>query len=266
MENEISKKSAGLKSALIVICAFTGLFLVFFMVMSLMSPGRCLDRIEAEYAPKSDGREKINPEIYADSAWLSLMKAKAYYQSRTLMAQSDSIYGTINLDDSTLSIGISGVTVHTARISHFEISKILQNCDKNILYTMLASPFSIENSVASIKKEPVMIKVAPKDTSEYKPDIMPDTSITEPVNYILELNGGSRIYVYQEEDEISEDRRSRFMFDLNDRIHDTWRSLRSIVVFRVPEYKPYIKIMIPRDDAKIIYRALPKNGQIAIFT
>jgi len=34
-----------------------------------------------------------------------------------------------------------------------------------------------------------MIKMAPKDTSEYKPDIMPDTSITEPVNYILEMNG-----------------------------------------------------------------------------
>ena len=52
--------------------------------------------------------------------------------------------------------------------------------------------------------------MAPKDTSEYKPDIMPDTSITEPVNYILEMTNGTRIYVYQEEDEKPSDKNGTF--------------------------------------------------------
>ena len=59
-----------------------------------------------------------------------------------------------------------------------------------------------------------MIKMAPKDTSEYKPDIMPDTSITEPVNYRLEMTNGTRIYIYQEENEKSIDRMNLFTFDL----------------------------------------------------
>ena len=40
---------------------------------------------------------------------------------------------------------------------------------------------------------------------------------------------------------------------------------KSAALFKVPEYHPYIKIRIPRDDVKIIYRALPRNGQIAVY-
>jgi hypothetical protein len=107
--------------------------------------------------------------------------------------------------------------------------------------------------------------MAPKDTSEYKPDVMPDTSITEPVNYILVMNGGLRIYVYQEENVKFEDRLSQIKFDLTDRINDTWSALKRIIVFKVPEYHPFIKMKLPRSDAKIIYRAIPKNGQIAVY-
>lgn len=110
-----------------------------------------------------------------------------------------------------------------------------------------------------------MIKIAPKDTSEYKPDIVPDTTIVEPVNYILQMNEGIRIYIYQDENVKSKDRISRFRFDLSDRIRDIRSALKRVAVLKVPEYHPFIKIRLPRADAKIIYRALPKNGQIAVF-
>lgn len=111
-----------------------------------------------------------------------------------------------------------------------------------------------------------MLKMAPKDTSEYKPDIMPDTSIAEPVNYILELNHGIRIYVYQADKTKFVDKMSQFKFDLKDRLNNIWSSLKSIVVLKVPEYHPFIRIKLLRTDAKIIYRAIPKNGQIAVLT
>ncbi len=68
---------------------------------------------------------------------------------------------------------------------------------------MLSSPMTIVNDIATIKKEPLMIKMAPKDTSEFKPDIIPDTSDYEPVNYILEMDNGIRIFVYQDTDTIT---------------------------------------------------------------
>ena len=42
-------------------------------------------------------------------------------------------------------------------------------------------------------------------------------------------------------------------------------ALKRVAVFKVPEYHPFIKIRLPRSDAKIIYRAIPKNGQISVF-
>jgi hypothetical protein len=131
---------------------------------------------------------------------------------------------------------------------------------------MLASPMTITDDRATLKKEPLMIKMAPKDTSEFKPDIAPDTTDYEPVNYIFNMDNGLRILVYQETvDSLKSDRRAQFYFDLNDRFKTVWRSLKNVAAFKVPEYKPYIRIRLPKSDAKIFYRALPRHGQIAVY-
>jgi hypothetical protein len=224
---------------------------------------RKLEDIKKEYGAKASEKNQVEEKILMDSDYLNLLKEKAFLQSKVVMAESDSIYLTLNLEDSTANIEICGVIVHTAKMKSVKISKILLNGNETL--SMMSTPFIISNAIATIKKVPIMIKMAPKDTSEYKPDIMPDTSIAEPVNYILEMKDGIRIYVYQEESIKFADRLNQFEFDLNDRIKDTWSALKSISVFKVPEYHPFIKIKLLRMDAKIIYRSIPKNSQIAIF-
>jgi hypothetical protein len=172
---------------------------------------------------------------------------------------------TLNIADSTANLEISGVTVHSARINDLKISRILRSGNDYMIPAMLASPMTIVGDFATIKKEPLMIKMAPKDTSEFKPDIIPDTSGFEPVNYILEMDNGIRIFVYQNTDTIMADKNKLFFFDLNDRLKNTWSSLKSVARFKVPEYHPYIKIRLPKADAKILYRAVPRYGQIAVY-
>jgi hypothetical protein len=225
-----------------------------------------MEEIKKEFGVKSADKNDLDQQILKDSTYLVLLKEKAFLQSRIIMAESDSIYLTLNLADSTANIEICGVVVHKSNMKSFKISKILSSGNENTILSMLATPFTISSAIATIKKEPVMIKMAPKDTSEYKPDIMLDTSITEPVNYIFEMKDGIRIYVYQEENVKFNDRVSLFTFDIKDRLRDTWSALKSVAVFKVPEYHPFIKIRLPRTDAKIIYRAIPKNGQIAVFS
>ena len=58
---------------------------------------------------------------------------------------------------------------------------------------------------------------------------------------------------------------NQFVFDTKDKVQNTINSLKSVVAFKVPDYHLFIKIKIPRADAKIIYRALPKKGQVAVF-
>jgi len=241
-------------------------FLIYYAVISTLGPSRKMAELISEFGPKVEEGQKTGERIYADSAYLSLLKEKSWLQAKTLMAQTDSIYLAINLADSTAEIEISGVIVHSAKISNYRISNILQNGDRNVIYSLFSQPLTIQNDVATIKKEPVMIKIAPKDTSEFQPDVIPDTSLVEHVNLILEVSQGLRIYIYQEESDKPAGKGSTFRFDLYDRLYYAWNALRSAVLFRVPEYQPYIKIKIPREDVKIIYRALPRNGQIAVYS
>jgi hypothetical protein len=266
METEESNKKHPGKVIFLVLISIISVFIIYYSIMLMISPSRKMEEIKKEFGVKSTDKNDLDQQILKDSTYLVLLKEKAFLQSRIIMAESDSIYLTLNLADSTANIEICGVVVHKSKMKSFKISKILSSGNENAILSMLATPFTISNALATIKKEPVMIKMAPKDTSEYKPDIMPDTSITEPVDYILEMKDGIRIYVYQEENVKFNDRMSLFTFDIKDRLRDTWSALKSIAVFKVPEYHPFIKIRLPRTDAKIIYRAIPKNGQIAVFS
>jgi hypothetical protein len=266
METQGGKKRHFGKIILIMLISILSVFIIYYSIMSMLSPVRKMEEIKKEFGVKVNDKNGIDRQVVNDSSYLKLLKAKAFLQSRILLAESDSIYLTLNLEDSTANIEISGVVVHKSKMRSFKSSKILMTGNKNAILTMLSTPFTILHSIATIKKEPVMIKMAPKDTSEYKPDVMPDTSITEPVNYILEMNRGIRIYVYQEENVKFSDRIDQIRFDLYDRLRDTWSALKRVAVFKVPEYHPFIKIKLPRTDAKIIYRAIPKNGQIAVFS
>jgi hypothetical protein len=265
METEILNKQPRKRTGLIILIIIVITFLAYYSIMSFMGPGKTLTRISKELVLKQDEKNKIDEKIISDSMYLKLLKEKAFLQSKIAMAESDSIYLTITLADSSANLEIYGVVVHKAKISEMKMSNILRKGNEYILSSIFSSPFTIAHSNGTIKRVPLMIKMAPKDTSDYQPDIMPDTTITVPVNFVFEMTNGTRIYVYQADNKKPGDKMNQFIFDLKDRMHDTWNSLKSVALFKVPEYYPFIKIKIPQTDAKIIYRALPKNGQIAVF-
>jgi hypothetical protein len=265
MDNSENKKLTGKQTALIITGSFLLIILGYFSIMSVRAPGKKLDEIRAKFGLPASPENKKDERFYSDSAYMAMLKEKAFLQARISMAETDSVYMTLNLADSTANLEISGVAVHSAKISEIKISGILRSGNEYAISAMLSTPMNVVNDLASIKKEPLMIKMAPKDTSEFKPDIIPDTSDYEPVNYILELDNGIRIFVYQETDTITSDKNNLFIFDLNNRLKNTWSSLKSIARFRVPEYHPFIRIRLPKADAKILYRATPRHGQIAVF-
>jgi hypothetical protein len=265
METENDNKPSVGKIIFLILVIISSLFIVYFSVMSMLGPSHKLAELTKEFSPEKPSDTKEDRRILTDSSYLRLIRERAFLQSKIIMAESDSIYLTINLADSIMDLEISGVVVHQAKMSSFKASSILTKGNENIISAMLSTPLTIESDMSTIKKEPVMMKMAPKDTSEYKPDIMPDTSLTEPVSYIFEMTNGTRIYVYQEEDDKRSDRISLFRFDLNDRLNLTWEAIKRSAAFKVPDYHPFVKIKLPRSDAKIIYRAIPKNGQITLF-
>jgi hypothetical protein len=265
MENETVNKPSVRKILIISVSILAGAIMVYYSIMNILSPVRKLEAINEEYTYRPDEKNKIDERIYSDSAYLKLLKEKSFLQSRIAMAETDSIYLTINIPDSSVNLEISGVVVHTVRIQKISISKIIKAGNEYIISSMLGKPFSIETSFSTIPREPLMIRMAPKDTSEFQPDVIPDTADYEPVDYVLEMNNGTRIFIYQSEFPHAGDKMHLFKFDMKYRLQNTLNAIKSIAVFKVPDYHPFIKIRMPRTDAKIIYRALPRHGQIAVY-
>lgn len=265
METEIEKKPALLKKIFYIFCTLLVVFMIYYAVMSFLSASGKISEINREYILKEPENSKIDKRIFSDSAYISLNREKAFYQARVLMAESDSISLSLNLIDSTATLEINGVSVHNAKISEISVSRVFTKADEYSVTTMLSAPLTIRNDFSTIMKEPVMIKLAPKDTSEYKPDILPDTTNSETINYMFETENGIRIYIHQDIEENEGGQMKLFLFDFYDRLRNTLDNLKAVISFKVPAYHPAIRLQMKKADAKIIYRALPKYGQIAIF-
>jgi hypothetical protein len=250
---------------LIALVLFILAFMIYYAIMAISAPGRQLNKLTNEYGYKPDGKNTIDEKVFSDSTYLNLLKEKAFNQARIAMAETDSISLVLNLADSTAELQISGVTVHSSHFSRMDVSKIIRTGNEYIMTTMFSRPLTITDDYSSIKKEPLVIKMAPKDTSEFRPDIILDTADYEPVNFIIEIDTLLRIYIYQQEKLNRGDGRQQFMFDLRFRLHNFSDSFKKICVFKVPDYHPFIKIRIPRANAKIIYRALPRHGQVTVY-
>ncbi len=264
-DNRTEKSGNSGKVILAVLCSLIVVFLIYFGVMSALAPSKKLDELEALYQPEKPESGDFDERLYTDSSYLALIKEKAFLQSRITMAQTDSICLTLNIADSTANLEISGVLVHSTKFSEIRISRILTTGDEYVISSMLSVPLNVVADYSTIKKEPLMIKVAPKDTSEYLPDITPDTSDYEPVKYIMDTDRGIRIYVSQTEENEKDERSALFMFDLHDRMNSTSAALKKVLHFEVPDYHPFIRIKLPKSEAKILYRAIPVNGQVTVF-
>ncbi|MHC1702626.1 MAG: hypothetical protein AB9846_01840 [Tenuifilaceae bacterium] len=265
MEKENKKSSIALRIIFFVLLGIISASLIYYTSMSIISIKKSIDEINERYSYNQIEKTTIDERFFNDSTFVSLQKEKAFYQSRLKMAETDSIGLTIDLPDSLACLEINGVVVHKVKINYMTESKVFSKANTYSVATMLSRPLTIVNRFSTIKREPLMIKMAPKDTSEYVPDIAPDTSDFEPVNYILEMDNGVRIFVYQEDKKKSEDGYCQKLFDLKDRLRNTKSTIDSLKRNSVPKYHPFIKIRLPKADAKIIYRALPENGQVVIF-
>ncbi len=266
MEMEKVYVSSDIKSKILAWIVVVILFLVYYTLMAIYAPLKKMEVLKNEYGYSQDENNPLDERIFSDSTYLDLLREKSFLQSRVTMAATDSVYLSINLSDSTINLEISGVTVHKTQISRISLSSILRGGNNDIILSMLSSPLTIRKNFSSIKKEPLMIKMAPKDTSEYVPDIIPDTADYESVNYIMEMDNGIRLHVYQEDKLKPGDGLYRSLFDIYHRLRYSVKTFIRVITFRLPDYQLYIKLRIPRSDAKIIYRALPEKGQIALYS
>jgi len=170
----------------------------------------------------------------------------------------------INVRDSVIQLLIKGLPVRTVKIDEYDVSPFFHSANQEAIYKMLSTPLTVTGMQATFMKDPVSVKIAPRDTSQVVESEKPDTTDFEAVFFTLDTDRNIRFYFEQQEDTIGADRRARFFFDLKDRMRNASVTMRAVARMKIPPYVPYIKIWLPKAEAKIIYRAIPREGMIVL--
>lgn len=249
---------------LIIAGAVLALFVVYYLVMSVSAVNRSVNEFDNAYFASLEQKEGDTINLCAIPGYIDMIRDKAFLSSQVKMAESDSIGLLINVRDSVIQLLIKGLPVRTVAIDEYDVSPFFHRANQEAIYSMLSTPLNITAMQATFLKDPVSVKIAPKDTSEVVVSEKPDTTDFEAVFFTLDTDRNIRFFFEQQEDTVGADRRARFFFDLKDRTRMASSTMRSVVRLKTPPYVPYIKIWVPKAEAKIIYRAIPREGMIVL--
>lgn len=249
---------------LIIAGSLIMLFIVYYLWMAVSAVNRTVNEFDNAYFASLEQKEGDTINLCAIPGYIDMIRDKAFLGSQVKLAESDSIGLLINVRDSVIQLLIKGLPVRTVAIDEYDISPFFERANQEAIYSMLSTPLTITGMQATFMKDPVSVKIAPKDTSQTVESVKPDTTDFEAVFFTLETDRNIRFFFEQQEDTVGADRRARFKFDLKDRSRSATATMKSVVRLKTPPYVPYIKIWIPKAEAKIIYRAIPREGLIVL--
>jgi len=241
------------------------LFLAYYLAMNILAAKHWVSGFNMKHETMVANKKPADTSLFRDSAFISLQREISFIKARTALTSAEPIGLIINLTDSTAQLVIKGVTVHISAIKDIEISQALLAVEPFHLLAELSSPLQIKHSRATIEKEPIIVKNAPNDTTEVEnTGNLPDTSNTTPVFFELTFHNGLRLIVLEENSDEAIYRRAYRRFFYLPALAAARRNVNSILNFKIPEYSPEIRISMPGDEARAIYRAIPEEGFVAL--
>jgi hypothetical protein len=195
-----------------------------------------------------------------------LSRQLAYKKALLYMSENDSINLVVNLHDSVLHLTIKGVIIHTTMIRSFDVDPLLLHLANNTYHKIFSQPQRIIEENATIVKEPVVVRQAPKDPEEAAINAYhPDTLIQNPAFLRMKLDYNFHLVFEQDINTNWEDKKTAFLFRANYLLPRLIENLKAFFSFKKQAYYPTISIKVPVNDLREIYRALPANARVVIY-
>jgi hypothetical protein len=194
-----------------------------------------------------------------------LVKEKLFKNALLLLSDSDSIQLVIDLVDSSACLYLNGVRIHRSPLQKFSTDKVMQQLPMMHYTYLFAAPMPIIFQNASIVKEPIVERHAPKDTAEaaqqaYKPD----TLIQAPAFLEFGLNGNISLIFEQIENALPTDQKARKQFLNAIKKREFKQNMALLRQYKPAQHQPTIVIELPANDLRAIYRALPQNAFVVL--
>lgn len=203
--------------------------------------------------------------IYNSPELAFLLKEKAYKQSLLKLSEKDSIQLIVNLRDSIVGLSIKGVVIHKTHINNFKVDPLLKKLPVLVYIKLFSEPLLVKAQNATIVKEPIVVRNAPKDTAEAELNAYePDTLIQNPAFLQIKTDYGIQIYLEQDINPTFKHKWVRFMFKSKIKTRAMGTNILHFFNCKKAEYNPIIRIKMPVDDLRAIYRALPDNAYVVL--
>jgi len=247
---EVKKKSL-LQKIFIGIIILLFAFSLGYFTISMISANYTLQSYNRTYGTSDDEASPVSFVPYHI----------AFLEARHTMSKVDSISLAVNLNDTIATLEMGGVVVFEALLEGFRVSPLLRALKPEALSNLLRSPARVVSYHATIDKEPITVKQAPRDTTEAALDDDELPVVTRQAAFFtLHLDSGIRIVVMPHE----EGGFDRFVYIARQNLYLFKQRLSVLFKGSLPEYVPIIMIEVSADDAKTLFRALPEHAQVAL--
>lgn len=227
--------------------------------------------LDAENAPARGGAgtraERIDsPPIPRDGTPALLRLDETFLHSRLELAKRATVNLAVDLVDSTASIEIRGVPVRTCTIARFEIGRAIDlERNRSEFLAALSKPLTITFEMATLPKEPIRVERAPRDSVEAaKAAARPFEPETADVYYALDLDGVLTLVIRQLEEPSLQGMRHITGLRIKRYVDQAAEALFALAHLDAPRHEREIEIMLSRDDARAIYRALSADAGCAL--
>ena len=243
---------------------FLGLLIFAWLIAIAIAPFNKLKQIQ--HLTSADSAFTVGfDSIYFHPDMANLVKERAYMQALLQLSEDDSIQLVVNLSDSTVNLSMKGIIIHQAKISEFTRDKLYDKLSLDQEIKLFSRPLSLQHQYATIVKEPVVIRQAPKDTMEAALNAwQPDTLIQNPAYASFTFEHNIQLVFEQDENKSFRDKWERYRFYSHLKTEKVKTSTTGFFCFRKQEYSPELTIKIPVDDLRAIYRALPNHAYVVL--
>lgn len=204
-------------------------------------------------------------DLSTKSKIFDLKKSEEFLHAKLNLVNDDSSYLVLDMVKKTATLELKGVSLYECHMLNSKISNSIIDQPAGTLLNWMAEPFNLKHDNATIPKRSFNVKLAPKDTIEANKN--GDTPVPPKrgdVYLIMDFDRNLQLIIRQMEKPDKDGQRDIDSIQWKNRKNEIINSLSAMIHFSREPITPTIEIVLSKEDATILYRALPLKTKMIL--
>jgi hypothetical protein len=212
----------------------------------------------------SDSFLAIN-KLSTKSELFNLKKSEEFLRAKLNLVNDDSSYLVLDMVKKTATLEIKGISLYECQILSSHISNSIKDQPAGTLLSWMGEPFFLRYDEATIQKTSFIEKIAPKDSIEAnKTDALPVPPKRGDVYVVMDFDRNLRLIMHQADKPDKEGQRDIDSLQWKHKRSEIVNSLNAMLHLNREPITPTIEIVLSKEDATILYRALPYKPKMIL--